>query len=288
MIKAIFKYNFFLIFAIAFAIPVAIISFFFAQNINYAYIAANGIETTGYVIPDSYWSNLSINDVDYYHVEYYFYDDYGITYYGKTSDAYLYYEVLQLEDIGEISIKYDPNTFDSIESTFDLFKDGTTLIFIIFLVAFGIADIIFWVISIKTIKNNIALINVEKSGTEYDAVVTHINTNLTVNGVEKFKVYYTWKNEMGQEFSGSSNSKYVYYQAKNLEDLKNIRIKAIGNKSYILTDPDSIHIDHNNPSQEQVEQNIDSVPVRQEYCDYCGEKVSSSDVYCPNCGAKLR
>ena len=155
MIKAIFKYNFFLIFAIAFAIPVAIISFFFAQNINYAYIAANGIKTTGYVIPDSYWSNLSINDVDYYHVEYYFYDEYGITYYGKTSDAYLYYEVLQLEDIGEISIKYDPNTFDSIESTFDLFKDGTTFIFIIFLVAFGIADIIFWVISIKTIKNNI-------------------------------------------------------------------------------------------------------------------------------------
>ena len=298
MIKAFFKYNFFLIFAIAFAIPVVIVGVFFFQNIGYANIARNGIETTGYIIPDSYYSNLSINDVNYYHVKYYFYDQNGNECYGRTSDAYLYYDVLDLEEIGTIKIKYDPKSLDSIEATFDLFKDGSTIVFIIILAVFGTVDVVFWVISIKTFLNNLALIKVEKYGTEYNAVVSHIHSNLKVNGVHKFKVYYSWTNEMGQTCSGASQSKYYFDQAKALEDIKNIRIRAIGNKSYIVTDPDTAyvnyenstndHIDYSyeNSTQDIIEQNNGEVIERQEYCDYCGEKVSSSDSFCPNCGVK--
>ena len=111
-------------------------------------------------------------------------------------------------------------------------------------------------------------------------------------------MYYSWTNERGQTCSGASQSKYYFDQAKALEDIKNIKIRAIGNKSYIVTDPDTAYVNYENSTNNYIdysyenqthntiEQNNGEVIERQEYCDYCGEKVSSSDSFCPNCGVK--
>ena len=167
MIKVIFKRNFYLIFAIAFAIPVIVLGMLFAQSTNFADVAKNGIETEGYIIQDSYRSNLTVNDVDYYHISFYFYDENEVMHQGKTSDAYTYYEVVDINELEYIMIKYDPDTFDAVESTYDFSKDSSTIPMIIMLAIFGICDLIFWIISIITVKTNIDLIKVEKYGTEY-------------------------------------------------------------------------------------------------------------------------
>jgi hypothetical protein len=291
MIRAIFKHNYLLLFAIAFSIPLIVMGFLLSTNLNYASIVANGIETTGYIIPNSYDSNLYVNDVPYYHIGYVFYDEYGVEHYGKTSDAFSYYDVMILEEYGLINIKYNPETFEAVQASYSFFDDGTTVALMMMLAIFGLFDLVFWIISIRTILYNLSLIKVGKSGKEYSAMVTHISTNIRINGVDKYKVYYTWTDDTGRACHGASRSQYGFNQAKKLEDAKKIKIMAMGNKSYIVTNPDTLSINYQNAPIDQVEDNYarETVAVAaNEWCDYCGEKISSSDKHCPNCGAKIQ
>ena len=138
MFKAIFKYNFFLIFAIAFAIPVVILGIILLGSYTNANIVNNGIETIGHIIPDSYYSNLTVNGVNYYHIDYYFLDEKGNTIEGQTSDTFLYSDILDIIDVGYIKIKYNPDTLESIESTYNLTKDSG---FWGLMIAFGLVGI---------------------------------------------------------------------------------------------------------------------------------------------------
>jgi hypothetical protein len=123
MLKHIFKYNYLLIFAVVFAIPVCIVGAFVFNSLSYVDIVNNGIETIGYIIPDSYYSSTSVNDVSYYHVRYYYLDESGNTFDGQTSDAYLYSEVMAIVKEGTVKIKYKPDTHKSIEATYSFSND---------------------------------------------------------------------------------------------------------------------------------------------------------------------
>lgn len=288
MLKNFIKGNFMLIFAVCFAIPVVVLlCFTFADRTDYKSILENGVETTGYIVENSATSSTSINDVSYYSIKYYFKDENLNEHSGKTSESYTYYEVSQMEKKGTILIKYDPRTFDSIEANYDPSKDEGTNILWLFLVIFGIIDIVLWVVVIKVGKHNLILAKVEREGKEYSANVTGITTNLVVNGVHKYKVHYTWIGDSGLTMEGSSTSKYYYDEAAVLERAKSITIKAIGKNSVIMTTPDMCLNEHYNNYSDGIADDLTNSKPEELKCDYCGHHITKEDDYCSNCGAKV-
>lgn len=285
MIKVFFKYNFISIFAIFIAFFAVILSFIaFGNRVNYKNILANGIETQAEVLEHTYRSTLEVNGEHYYRIDFEFVDENGYSHIGTTSETFSYYEISQLCERGVITIKYDPESFDAIEASYDpsedLGKNTTTILALFFL---GV-DAILWLFVIKTGIRNIKEKKLAETGREYSAKVSYIHTNVTVNGVPKYKVNYTWVGEKGTTRSGSSRSTYLRHEAEALEHAGTIQIKAEGKHSVIVTTPDMCqHTHYDNLTDEEADQQ------RQEQlkCDYCGHNISSSDEYCSNCGARV-
>ncbi len=285
MIRTFFKHNFLAIFAIFFAIPViALGALAFGNSVNYKDILNNGIETQAEVLEHTYRSSLEVNGVPYYRIDFEFVDENGHSHIGTTSETFTYYEITQLCERGVITIKYDPKTFDAIEASYNSSEDTGKNTMLIFFFVFGGVDVLLWVAVVKTGINNIKNAKIAKTGKDYTATVTHINSNVTVNHVPKFKVHYTWVGENGVTMSGSSSSIYSRYEAEALERAGNIQIKAEGKRSVIMTTPDMCqhnHYDNISNSEANVQ--------RQEQlkCDYCGHNISPKDEYCANCGARV-
>lgn len=291
MLKTFIKGNFLMIFAVAFAIPVLILSIFiFSDNTDYDDLLKNGIETTGYVIENSATTTTTVNDVPYYSIKYYFRDENLNEHEGRTSESYTYWEITQMEKRGTIVIKYDPKTFDSIEANYDPSEDVGRNTLWIFFAIFGLADVIMWVFVVKAGIHNLLLAKVEKEGKEYSATVTGISSSLVVNGVPKYKVSYTWIGDGGVSISGSSTSQYLYGEAAALESAGTITIKAIGKDSVIITTPDMCLHNHYNNIEDGVANDLPpQTPQKPQEvrCDYCGHYISKNDEYCGHCGAKV-
>ncbi len=285
MIRTFFKHNFLAIFAIFFAIPViAFGALAFGNSVNYKDILNNGIETQAEVLEHTYRSSLEVNGVPYYRIDFEFVDENGHSHIGTTSETFTYYEITQLCERGVITIKYDPRSFDAIEASYSPSEDTGKNAMLIFFFVFGGVDVLLWVAVVKTGINNIKNAKVAKSGKDYTATVTHINSNVSVNHVPKFKVHYTWVGENGATMSGSSSSIYSRYEAEALERAGNIQIKAEGKRSVIMTTPDMCqhnHYDNISNSEANIQ--------RQEQlkCDYCGHNITKQDEYCGNCGAQV-
>ena len=279
MIIKFFKGNFLIIFAIFFAIPVIfLLTEVLGHNSNnYENIIQYGIETDAHVISGSEHSSISVNEVSYYSIDYYFFDENMVMHTGRTSQSYTYYQINQMIEDEVIKIKYLPDTYESIEANYTSSKDKSKTTTTIFLAVFGMADLILWIAVFNIGKNNMFEDKISKQGREFNAVVTGISSNLVVNGVRKYKVHYDWTNEMGENISDTTRSIYRFNDATALEQAKNIQIKAIGRKSIITTDPKtlSIHDQSNNyyPTQEN------QVLI----CEYCGNRVNSNTHRCNNC-----
>ena len=294
MFKTFIKGNFLMIFAIFFAIPVIVLAALtFSNNTDYDYLLENGIEAKGYIIENSAQSTTSVNDVSYYSIGYYFRDENLNEHEGRTSESYTYWEITHMEINGSIYIKYDPETYESIEATYNPSEDVGRNTMWIFFAVFGLVDAIMWVIVIKVGRHNLLLAKVEKEGKEYTANVTGISSNVTINNVPRFKVHYTWIGDSGTTMSGSSTSKYFRGEAEALEMAKTITIKAMGKDSVIMTTPDMCLHNHYNNIEDGVANDLppQTPPTPQKpqevKCDYCGHYVSSSEKYCNNCGAQL-
>jgi DNA-directed RNA polymerase subunit RPC12/RpoP len=148
---------------------------------------------------------------------------------------------------------------------------------------FGIVDVFLWVVVIKIGINNIGNKQVAEKGEDFTATVSYINSNVTINGVPKYKVHYTWVGGDGTTKSGSSGSVYMLHEAEALEQAKTIDIKVIGKRSVIMTSPDTcLHQHYNN-----VEGSVADKNTQQLKCDYCGHHITESDEYCSNCGARV-
>lgn len=288
MLKNFIKGNFMLLFAVFFAIPVIVlVALMFVDKPDYKNILENGIETTGYIIENSATSNTTVNGEPYYSIKYYFKDENFNEHSGKTSESYTYFEVLQMEKRGTILIKYNPENFESIEANYDPSEDVGNNLLWVFLAAFGIADLVMWVVTIKVGKHNLILAKVEREGKEYTANVTGISSNLVVNNVHKYKVHYTWLGDMGETINGSSTSKYYYDEAVALENAKTVTIKAIGKDSVIMTTPDMCLDNHYNNYSDGISNDLANVKPAELKCDYCGHIITKDDEYCGNCGARV-
>lgn len=249
MMKIIFTRNFLLIFAFVFLIPAIILGVILFKTPNYENIITNGIETKAEVIPNSAKSNVEVNGINYYYVEFQFTID-ELTYKGKTTSSYTIHEAVELEEIGVIRIKYDPKTFESVEADYNpsLDKGGTTTL--ILFIAFGLADLILWIISAIRIYINYTADKIIKHGIEYTAVVNNIGSAIVENRVPKYYIEYSWQNELGETISNKSPSIYNEQQAFEMKNAKYIIIRTIGKKSVIMD------IKHSISLQERMDINI--------------------------------
>lgn len=284
MIKSIFKDNFILIFALFFALP-----FFFlfpevfGDKVDYKHILANGIETEATLIEGSERSSVSVNDVNYYCVDYYFFDENMVKHYGTTSESFSYYDLWQLFENETIMIKYDPKNFDSIEAFYNSSKDKGKNITTTFIIVFAIIDSILWLFAILKIKRNFKLRKILNVGKEFSAKVVKFDSNMVVNGVPRYKVYYNWISDTGESIQGVSPSIYKLQEAEALQNMRDIQIKAIGKDSVIISKPDFCFDNH-----EQVVHNHSAIQEdNQLKCDYCGHNITEKDTYCGNCGARV-
>ena len=151
MVKTFFKNNFATIFAIFIAVFAAAFSFWaFANRVDYKDILENGIETQAEVLKNTYYSSLEVNGVAYYTIDFEFVDENGHSHIGTTSETFTYYEISQLCERGVITIKYDPETFDAIEASYDPSQDSGKNIATTFAVIFCVVDALLWFFVIKT------------------------------------------------------------------------------------------------------------------------------------------
>lgn len=287
MLKTIFKGNSLFVFAAFFAIPVVVLFFvLFGNNVDYNYILKNGIKTEATPIEHSESTTTTVNGTEYYSIEYYFYDENNIKHYGETSESFTHVEIYQIIKRGSIVIKYDPMSFESIEADYDESKDTGKNVSIIFLVVFCVVEIVLWYFVVRKAMKNIREVKITNNGQEYTATVTHISTNLMVNGVQMYKVHYTWVGETGETISSASDSVYQIHQAEALERAKRITIKAIGKKSIIMTNPDMCVDRYYNNLENGISDDLEKEKETLK-CDYCGHEISSTDEYCGNCGARV-
>ena len=285
MVKTFFKNNFVAIFAIFVAVFAAILSFIaFGNRIDYEYILANGIETQAEVLENTYYSSLEVNGVSYYTIDFEFIDENGNIHRGTTSETFTYQEIARLCERGIITIKYDPETFDAIEASYDPSQDSGKNVTTALAIAFLVVDAILWVFVVKAGIRNLKEKKIEETGKEYTANVTGIKVGVVVNNVPRYKVMYTWIGENGTTMSGSSKAKYYQREAEALEQAGTIQIKAVGNISVITTSPDMCKHDHYGYLTNE-DARIKS--KEQLKCDYCGHNISEKDEYCANCGARV-
>ena len=106
---------------------------------------------------------------------------------GKTSSSFTYSQIMAINQQGTILIKYDPNTFDSVESSYQINKIETIIFYVLLFVdvAFIIANIVTFLITKN--KEKIAI-----SGKEYTAEFVAYKSNLSVNNLKLYNIVYTW------------------------------------------------------------------------------------------------
>jgi len=293
-----FKKNFFIWFAVAFLIPVVIIGvFLFAGPVKHEQLLKTGIETTAYIKPSTYSTNTTVMGEEMYSVGYYFYDEHGDMHDGRTSESYTYSEIRNIIKKDTILIKYDPNTFDSVEAFYNPSHDTEKIILIVFMSLFGLVDLILWGTAIKKGIYNIRSAYAIKNGQTYRAMVTDYRTNMTVNDKRLYKIQYTWKDSNGDIQSTWSPSEYSMDQAIALKEAQTIEIKAIGNKSAIITNPYDVINGMMNKHEVGYDASDDNETTgyevhndkvgKKSVCNYCGGEVDSKDKFCPTCGARI-
>ena len=241
--------NMFWIFAAFFLLPVIFLTVEMVQLYNYNGILKRGIEVEAEVVPNSMSSSTSSNGESFYSVAFTFVDEEGIEHRGRTSESYTYEFANLLEDGGTILIKYDPKTFDAVESNYDSSMDKGGQIVKILFFAFFAVDFVLWAVAITLTVKKVKRYRIAMTGTKYSAEVISIDSNVRVNGVDKYKITFTWTSENG-EFTDTTPSNYTFHQAYALQLQKHIEIRAVGNKGVIMTQPNLEYLrempDHNN------------------------------------------
>ena len=273
--------GFIMIFAIFFLIPVIVMNGMTSDHGKFQNILQNGIEVEAKIIERSQHSNIKINEVSYYYIEYIFADEDGEEHRGRTSVTYDYYEISQIAKKETIKIKYMPNTFESVES--DYGKNGMTagggLGMIV--IVFAVVDGLLWLAVIVTIIKEIKKKSISKKGTEYTATYIAMSSNVKVNNVPMYAITYCWKDEKGEIHEDKSGHDFYYKEAIAYSNAGSFKIRAIGEDSVITSRPSKL-IYELNKTEKQLEKNEQYVR-----CGYCNSRFEKSNLKCPYCGAHV-
>ena len=267
---------FLLIFAVAFLLPPVLFIPEIIEHTNNLKLSKSGVEAVATIIPNSQTSNLTINGVPYYKIEYTFINSNGEELLGKTSQNYTYYQILNMTTKKTILIKYDPETNKSIEKNYHLIDNTSVKFNILFVLFFGIADLVFWIFIILSIIKLLNAKRVEKNGQEYTATFLTYKPGITINHVPHYKFTYSWQDDNGITHHAKSLNSYTYNELKAFESAGQFQIKAIGNTSTIISDLSTLMLNHVN--QEKLD---NSTTIT---CSYCGAKYEKNNLRCPSCG----
>lgn len=297
-------YIFFLIFAI---IPSIIFGVNLSDDLENKNIAKYGVECEAEVYNG--YSNLTVNGVDYYYLVFKFFDENGEERHGRTTTKYTESEARRIYQNKKLEIKYDPVTFKSVEADFVT----SNVNIVMFGVFSGIAGLMF-VLILVTIVKGAKLNKIKKSGTPAIGQFIEAKTNVSVNGVPRYKIIYSYTNDKGEVKQAKTDSIYYFYQTEYFRELKNFNIRYSGNKSVIVDKPSrrstvikpnrysenktfsefnkptSANLDHNDlPSNKNVEGHI-SIDTESDYKSELDYKqvghvnVYEKEVICEHCG----
>ncbi len=268
---------FMIAFAIFFLIPPMLLVGQVGNHFKYQNILTNGIETEATVLPDTEASNVEINDIPYYSFEFSFVDQNGDTHIGRTSVSFTISEVGLYEKMGTITIKYNPKTFDAIESSYSFSNSEGVRALVIIAVVFGVVDCIFWGVVIFLIRKLVRREKIKEEGKEYTADFLEFSTNTRVNGRSMYKISYIWTDEKGNTHNGTSPSDYYYNEALAFEAACTFKIKAKDGDSVVISTPQELI--RGLKKSEKSKQNGKSK------CQYCGSVYNEKESRCPSCGA---
>lgn len=262
---------FILIFAIAFAVP----SIFFISSLNKTLsakeIVKNGTQTQA--TPYNHISNLTVNNVKYYYIQYtYTVDD--TLYYGETSERYTESECYKIFNTGHLDIVYD-DEFNSIEANFEVTQP--IKMELIMMSIFAIFDLAFWITLIVFIIQAIRYGILNILGKKVEATFISIKPGIIVNNIPMYKICYCWRNDVGDTCEGTSDASYTINQARAFEISGKFDILYYKTLSRIVSKPNKLFF-----QQAEQEHLTD-----QDYttCEYCNSIYKSILDRCSSCGA---
>ena len=269
----VFLFFFFLAFAICFAMPAVFLVEPLLEIPEKNAILESGVEIAAVVVPGSERSNIEVNGVAYYSVEYKFVVD-NAEHFGKTTQRYTYNEASRLNIL---TIKYNPDTFKSVQVDYDFKTDAEVKTSFIILAICGVFDLIFWIIEIVLIIQFIKLGIVALKGKSYTAKFIAIKPGVIYNGTPMYSIAYTWMNDSGETLEGKSGDDYTLNEAHAFELAQEFKIMAYGNISKIASKPSKMIF------KQAKEENVS---VENYYvCPYCNSMLPTSTTKCTSCGA---
>jgi len=287
--KKLFKKNPALIIAIF--LIIGAVSFVLVRSYNikkYNNIINNGIETTATYVEGSHETTHTQMNVEYFSFEFEFFDNNGNIHIQRTKENYVDVHIRRLKNDPEITIKYDPETFEAVETTFG--KGATTggmeILIVLYVLAMGVV-IAFAVV--KVVRNFIED-KVLREGSEYLATFESYDKSSVSGGQINYKFRYSWTDILGVYHEGKSSRSYVLGDIRKFQELKGIKIKTLGKHSVILIDPKDITpsmISSSHSFYSYTSNNRDSQTFAHTKCPYCGELIDESNTNCASCGAKI-
>lgn len=264
---------FYLVFAIAFSIPLVIWGFSFHKFLEKKHIAKTGTEVEATVV--NYYSNVEINGEPYYCLEFKFYDTNGNEHFGKTEASYTLYKA---QSIDKILIKYDKN-FKAVEADFHY----TNQIELWLLPIFGVVGIVFWVIFVKSIFSQSQERKIRTQGVEKEGLFIDYGSYLKINEQPYYFIKYQYEDDNGEIKQAKTPCKYTEEEMNYFKVFPHFKIKVLNGNSTITEIIDISKLYRNIKSKKE-ESSLEYRPVFKK-CVYCESVVSAQDKKCPNCGS---
>jgi len=146
---------------------------------------------------------------------------------------------------------------------------------VLFVLPFAFVDLLIWIVFFVNIVRIINGKRILKNGKEFTASFVSFGSNVEINKSPIYFVSYVWENEQGEKKHGKSGSEYTLAEVEAFEIAKTFKIKAVGNKSVIVS----------NPSLLIADQNTHLSTNGKRFCEYCNGTYDETANKCPWCGA---
>ncbi len=224
-------YIFFMIFA---AVLMGVFGSQYFEHLEYKKIAETGVEVTAQITGGR--SDVSINGVHYYYLNVRFYDkENGDLHTGRTSTRYTKAQGEAMWANGEMLIKYNPKNYKMVEADYKASRMAGTSKTIFFIAS--TVEAIMLILLLGNIAKSIKLKRLAKTGTEAIGNFLDYRSNVTVNGVPKYYITYSYTNDKGETKTTRSETKYNYSEVNYFKSAKTFPVRYNAKTAVIAEKP---------------------------------------------------